>query len=122
MAALNKQQGDRAEQQACDFLMSQGLTLIDKNYRGLRGEIDLIMQDQQHLVFIEVRSRNDRGFGNPIESITLQKQQKIIFTAIAYLQEKKLFNCVNSRFDVIGITDNKIEWIKDAFSDKFQNL
>lgn len=119
---LNKKQlGDIAEAKACTFLQNKGLCLIDKNYRTYCGEIDLIMQDKDEIVFIEVRSRAYDTFGTAIESINKVKQQKIIKSAVHYLQKRKWLDKVNYRFDVVGCSPSNIEWIKNAFSHEYYN-
>jgi len=110
--------GSEAEQLACDYLQQHRLKLITKNYHCRRGEIDLIMQDAQDLVFIEVRYRKSTQFGSAAESVTRQKQLKIITTAEHYLlQSKKTYE--NYRFDVVAISPENdkptIMWVKDAF-------
>jgi len=114
---MNKR-GEQAEQLACDYLQQQSLSLICKNYHCKRGEIDLIMQDSDSLVFIEVRYRKSAHFGSALESVNRQKQQKIIITAEHYLSQCS-HSFLSYRFDVVAITpDNEqptIEWIKDAF-------
>ncbi len=113
--------GEAAEQDACQFLIKQKLKLVCKNYRSRFGEIDLIMQDQQSLVFIEVRYRKHDRFGSGAESITLSKQRKLIKTASHYLQQTPGANQLAARFDVISISagnksqQSKIDWIKNAF-------
>jgi len=111
--------GDKAEKAALNYLKKQGLIFIEANYHSHFGEIDLIMKDKQHLVFVEVRLRNDHNYANGIESVTITKQQKIIKTAILYLQKKQLFNKIACRFDIVGVTDHndqfKFNWIKNAF-------
>jgi len=111
--------GQVAEQQACDFLLANGLELLKRNYRCRSGEIDLIMRDRDDVVFVEVRVRNNPRYGNAFESVTRHKQKKIVKTATYYLYQQKWFNKVNCRFDVIGIsyaqTKATVEWIKDAF-------
>lgn len=116
----SKQTGDAAEQAACTYLKKQGLKLLDQNYHGRFGELDLVMQDADCIVFIEVRYRKKSGFGTPAESITYQKQQKLIKTALYYLQQHPKWQNATARFDVVGITsenaENKIEWIQNAFN------
>jgi putative endonuclease len=119
---LNKKKlGDAAEQKACVFLEARGLKLIARNYRSPAGEIDLIMQDNCHnndeIVFVEVRSRAYSYYGTAIESIDKTKQQKVIKSAISYLQKRGWLDKIDCRFDVIGVSPTHIEWIKDAFSD-----
>jgi putative endonuclease len=111
--------GRTAERLASEYLKEKGLRLLECNYRTKAGEIDLIMQDDEEIVFVEVRLRNNPHFGNAIDTIDQRKQQKIIITATHYLSQKNLIDKVNCRFDVIGIsypqTKAVIEWIQDAF-------
>lgn len=116
--SLHLLKGDSAEQQARRHLEKQGLKLLQTNYRCRRGEIDLIMQERDTLVFIEVRYRKSDSFGSAVETVTSGKQRKLIMTARHYLQE----NRVNApcRFDVVGITGpngDRVEWIKNAFQE-----
>jgi putative endonuclease len=111
-----KELGDIAEKKACAFLQSKGLSLVDRNYHSSFGEIDLIMRDKNEIVFIEVRSRAYATFGTAIESINKTKQQKVIKSAVSYLQKRKWLDSINYRFDVVGCSPTTIEWIKDAFS------
>lgn len=113
----SRQIGTACEQEACDYLILQGLKLIEKNYRCELGEIDLIMQDQDARVFIEVRYRRQEDYGDALESVTPRKQRKIIRTAQYYLQKNDLYDKIPCRFDVIAHDSDpkKIQWIKDAF-------
>lgn len=117
----DKQQiGKTAEQTAYHFLQSKGLHLLKENYRCFYGEIDLIMQDGNDIVFVEVRSRNRLEYGSAIESINKNKQKKLIKTALYFLQKQQWLDKVACRFDVIGISSvlgkMNMEWIKNAFS------
>ncbi len=116
MAILKKQTGDLGEQKACDFLQAKGLRLVTRNFRCMYGEIDLIMQDNNDIIFIEVRSRQHSDYGSAVESVTTSKQKKLIRAATYFLQKRKWYNKVNCRFDIIGISQNQFEWIKNAFS------
>ena len=115
-----KKTGDDAERIAERFLLRHGLKLGARNYRCRHGEIDLIMQDSETLVFVEVRLRKPlRGkvdFGGALASITTSKQAKIIATAQHYLAGmKQLPPC---RFDVVllnGLNVTNVEWLKSAF-------
>ena len=112
---LKKQLGNRAEHQAALYLSEQQqMVVIEKNYRSQLGEIDLIMRDQEDIVFVEVRSRT-HSTQNPVESINKTKQKKIMRTAVHFLQHKKWLHKVNYRFDIISILNDDIEWIKNAF-------
>jgi putative endonuclease len=110
-----KDLGNLAEQKACAFLQTKGLTLITRNYRCIYGEIDLIMQEGDDIVFVEVRSRAYSDFGYAEETVDYHKQKKILNTAMHFLQEKNWLDTVDCRFDVIGFLNSNIKWIKDAF-------
>lgn len=110
--------GRLAEDQACDYLIQKGLQFVTRNYQCKGGEIDLIMRDKQELVFTEVRYRTHREFGNSLESVTYQKQKKIIKTAQFYLTQHRLMEKIACRFDVIALSNinpTDIVWIKNAF-------
>jgi putative endonuclease len=115
MDKLNtKKIGSAAEDQACNYLQAQGLQVIARNYYCALGEIDIIMQDEKEVVFVEVRSRN-KNSNNTIESVDLYKQKKLIKTATHFLHRKGWSDSINCRFDVIGINNMQLEWIKNAF-------
>ena len=114
---ITKEKGHVAEEKALTYLMKQGLKLVMKNYYCRMGEIDLIMHDKEHLVFIEVRSRVSEQFGGGIASVTYAKKQKIIKAATYYMLAHQEHNKLALRFDVISIDGKSasITWIKDAF-------
>lgn len=110
--------GARGERLACKFLQRQGLVLIETNFRLRFGEIDLIMWDQDCLVFVEVKYRSSERYGSTLEQVTLGKQRKIKLVATAYL--KRLSGKIPPvRFDVVGIipraTGYRYSWVKGAF-------
>jgi len=111
--------GQIAENKAAKFLIKQGLTLIKQNYHCRYGEIDLIMYDQETIVFVEVRFRHNSNYGNGAESITYTKQAKLVKTAQSYLMKNKLGD-IACRFDVVGLSGNlkkpEIKWIVNAIS------
>lgn len=113
------QRGKQAEEQALNFLQQYGLQPLEKNYRTARGEIDLIMLDDETIVFIEVRARSNDVYMKPLESIDHRKTQRIIYASNHYLQRQKMSNDNSCRFDIVVLTGNnnrpKIEWIKNAF-------
>ena len=108
-------QGKLAEKQAAEFLKKEGLQLVTSGFRSHFGEIDLIMEDNEILVFIEVKFRKKIDQGRGSESIDLRKQKRLIKTALSYLQKENLFEKKICRFDVVDIFENQIDWIKDAF-------
>ena len=119
---MSRDSGQQAEQTACDYLQQHGLVLLEQNYHCRRGEVDLIMRDDKTLVFVEVRARRSDRFGSALESITADKQSRIIATAQHYLQQNRLQQ--NCRFDVVALrivqtADSQqhqvSDWIRDAF-------
>ena len=120
MTTIQKTIGDRAEDDALKFLTQKGLRQLERNYACYFGEIDLIMQDTEHIVFVEVRFRTRSSYGSATDSVTPDKIKKIIKTATHYLQMRKWLYKVHSRFDVVAIdfanTEKDISWIKNAFS------
>lgn len=119
MATDKKISGDQAENAACNYLQSQGLQLIERNFLCKRGEIDLIMQQADTTVFIEVRYRRCTHFGSAAESVDWRKQEKLLATAEHYLQSHPKAAKGACRFDVVALTmqnqQHKIDWIVDAF-------
>lgn len=108
--------GAKYELQALAFLKRKQLKLITKNYSSKCGEIDLIMQDKESLVFVEVRYRKEDAYGAGADTITRSKKDKLIRTAKFYLLENDLYDKVACRFDVISIDkQNHIAWLCNAF-------
>jgi len=115
---MSNTRGQRYEQLAFDFLTQQGLQPITRNYQSKMGEIDLIMKDQDVIVFVEVRFRTYDDFGGGLYSVEYHKQQKLIRTAEQYLQQRGLYDQVDCRFDVVAISKqppHQIEWLQNAF-------
>lgn len=105
--------GQAAEDQACAYLMRQGLTALERNFRCRGGEIDLIMQQREVLVFVEVRQRADKRHGGAAASVTAAKQARLIVAAQVFLQRYRTPPAC--RFDVIAIEGNTLEWLRNAF-------
>src|SRR5690242_8906127 len=102
MAYYNRHRdGARAEMHARLFLENLGFQCLAQNYTSNAGEIDLIMQQKRQILFVEVRIRNNKGYGNAIESLSLDKQNKVKNAALHFLQIKNWLYKVISRFDII---------------------
>ena len=110
--------GQKGESLAVKFLETRGYKIISKNFKTSLGEIDIIAQDGDTVVFIEVKTRANDSFGYPFEAVHSRKRRKLRDLALLYLKKKgKEFPV---RFDVLSIMCNKdgigeIEHIKDAF-------
>ncbi len=113
----NRHRGMTMERYAACYLKQQGLVPITSNYQCRTGEIDLIMRDQDTLVFVEVRYRRSAQHGTATETVTSYKQRRLIRCARHYLMQQRLHETMACRFDVVGIrADEGIEWIPNAFS------
>lgn len=99
----NKQKGDRGEAMAARYLKEKGHVLRARNYRRKTGEIDLVSQIGETLVFTEVKLRTTDAYGTPAQAVDSRRQQRMIKTALWYLQENSLFDW-NVRFDVVEIS------------------
>jgi len=108
--------GAKAEEIASQYLIDNKLKLIQKNYHCRQGEIDLIMQDDQELVFVEVRYRKHTHHGNALESIHRHKLQRIQTAINHYIMTNNL-SYIPCRIDVVGLHGNlqqpDINWIKN---------
>ncbi|MDY6933106.1 MAG: YraN family protein [Spirochaetota bacterium] len=113
-----KETGDQGEEMACHFLENHGFQILQRNYRYQRiGEIDIIVKKQNLIAFIEVKYRNIPLYGGGLYSIGEKKMETLRKTAMQYLAthpslytEENIF-----RFDLISITGEEIQWIKDIF-------
>lgn len=115
--AQHNELGKKGEQLAIDFLLKKGYKILEKNYRYLKAEVDIIAQKNDTLAAIEVKTRSSDYFGNPEEFVN-QKKIKLLLSAIDnYVVERDLD--VEVRFDIIAIIHQKkvteIEHLKDAF-------
>jgi putative endonuclease len=112
---LKKYLGDKGERCALQFLKKNNLQFICKNYSCSYGEIDIIMQDRDELVFVEVRYRKNSKFCDPVTTINHAKQLKLYKTAQHYISRYNIKSAM--RFDVIGIQPNlPPDWIRNAFA------
>lgn len=105
--------GQQAELKACDYLQSRQLKLIAKNYRCRGGEIDLIMQDSEQLVFVEVKYRNQGEYGSAADYFTPDKRRKVQRAILHYLQKAGLnVHMTAHRIDLIAIDGDQVQWFK----------
>jgi putative endonuclease len=110
--------GIKGENLAVKFLKEKGYRIIARNYKTPVGEIDIIAQDGNTVVFIEVKTRADEFFCQPFEAVNKRKRQKLKNVALFYLKRQVMEFPV--RFDVLSIFyrengKKEIEHIKDAF-------
>lgn len=114
--------GATGEDRVASFLRKSGYTIVKRNFQCRFGEIDIIAETDEYILFVEVKTRKENSLVSGIESVTLKKQQRIMLTAEEYLS--KTLNTKQPRFDVAEVTvftraDNSIgynlNYIKNAF-------
>jgi putative endonuclease len=110
--------GTIGEDIAVESLIKKGYRILQRNYRFEHGEIDIIAEDGSALVFVEVKARRSKEFGEPEDAVTPRKREKIRATADGYLFENNIDD-KECRFDVIAIdyqnSKTEIRHIEDAF-------
>jgi len=104
MSKSTKQFGDEGEEIAVELLKEKGYEIIERNYRYGKGEIDIIAKDPEtnFTVFIEVKSRKNLEFGDPVYAVTKNKIKQIKRMAELYLYDKEIDE-IDCRFDVITV-------------------
>jgi putative endonuclease len=103
MKDQRKQLGAEAEQLAAAQLEEAGCRIIARNWRCRSGELDLVVESEGRIVFVEVRSRRSTGsYGTPQESVTFHKQRQVRETAQRFLAANRMLE-VPVRFDVMAV-------------------
>jgi putative endonuclease len=116
MRAPLQRQGLATEARVERWLVAHGLIPIDRNVRCRLGEIDLVMRDLDHWVFVEVRERGSARYGGAASSIDWRKQQRVLRTAQLYLQRHFGVRAwPPCRFDVVAVEQGRPHWIRAAF-------
>jgi putative endonuclease len=115
--AEHNELGKKGEKLAIDFLIENDYKILEKNYRYLKAEVDIIARKKDVLVAVEVKTRSSDYFGNPQDFIT-QKKIKLLISAIDYYIVQRDLD-VEVRFDIIAIIHQKdktkIEHLENAF-------
>ena len=107
--------GLRGEKTAADYLIrKRSMVLLEHRYRTKRGEIDLIMEDGDTVVFVEVKTRNSGDAGTGLSAVNTAKQKRIAYAATLYLMQKN-WTRKDVRFDVVEIHEGNILHIPNAF-------
>lgn len=113
--------GAWGEHQAEVYLLERGLVLVERNYRTVFGEIDLVMQDGGQLVFVEVKTRSKLDSNPPEEAVTERKQEHMLLSAQQYIEDHPVPD-QDWRIDVVSIRGRKanrpleITWFEDALA------
>lgn len=114
VGTLAQKRGAAAEDEALAWLEARGLRLLARNFRCRGGEIDLVMQHRDELVFVEVRARTSASHGTAAASVTPRKQARMVLAAQVWLQRHR--QPPRCRFDVVALDGPRLEWLPAAFS------
>ena len=106
--------GRTGERLAAEALMSEGYRILERNFRCRQGEIDLVAEDEQDIIFVEVKARRGVSFGLPEDAVTMRKRRKLVEVASNYLD---LHTCSDRswRIDVVAVqfsSSGKLEEIR----------
>lgn len=108
-----KKTGTAYEKIAADYLSKKGIHIIERNYRISQGEIDLIGENDEQIIFFEVKYRKTASYGEPWEAVSNHKRRKICSVARQYCYSKGTRKQV--RFDIVSICGEEIVWFENAF-------
>lgn len=108
-----QQSGEAGERVAECLLVKNGLRIVARNYRTRMGEIDLVAQDGDVLVFVEVRLRAGDRFGGAAASVGYAKQRRLAAAAQLYLA--RFGRAPRCRFDVVTLDEGEPRWLRGAF-------
>ena len=110
--------GRAGEDLAVDYLVKKGYRILDRNYRYGHGEIDIVAEDGSVLVFVEVKARRSKQYGEPEDAITFRKRALLRRTADGYIYEHNIED-KDCRFDVVAVDyeprSPEIRHIENAF-------
>lgn len=117
MTDKRKRTGRRGEEIAAAYFARRGYSILQRNWRCSAGELDIVMEKEDTLIFVEVRTRHGRRFGTAEESVTPAKQARLIELAQTYLQQEQAPHS-SWRIDVaavqLGSGSPQINHIKNA--------
>ncbi len=97
-----RQKGKMGEDIACRYLEEKGFTILDRNYKFEHAELDIVAYQGRFIIFVEVKTRSSKSFGEPEESIDEKKKEKLLHVAEAWMYERRMTGAP-ARFDVISI-------------------
>ncbi len=99
---MSNQFGKAGEEYTAQWLETQGYIIKARNYHSRYGEIDIIAENHEYIVFVEVKTRRSGAMVSPLEAVTREKQKKILLTAQTYLLKSS--SALQPRFDVSAVT------------------
>jgi putative endonuclease len=116
----NSRTGRWGEEQAARFLEARGWTILERNLRSGRKEVDLVARKNSVVAFVEVKCRRGPRFGHPLDAITPAKQREIGRVARDWLRGRSLGSGIQIRFDAVSVywppgASPRVEHIQDAW-------
>lgn len=115
MVAAHIELGRAGEDRAAEWYKEHGYRLIDRNWRAPFGEIDLVLSKGPIVVIAEVKTRRTDVFGVPVLAVDASKQQRLRRLAAAWLSEHRMSRRIEVRFDVVGVTGERVDVYVNAF-------
>ncbi len=106
--------GKNGEDKIVSYLIKRGWTVLERNFRYKKKEVDIIASKDEIIIFVEVKARNSVKFGRGFEAVDNHKKRHILSVARYYVEKYKLQN-INIRFDVASIDRDVIRYIENAF-------
>jgi putative endonuclease len=106
--------GRKGERIACRFLLKKGFDILARRHRNRSGELDIVALERDTLVFVEVKTRSSREFGEPWEFVDWRKQQILRRTAEQFIADYDLEQYAY-RFDIVSVLGEKAELFRNAF-------
>ena len=115
--AQHHELGKKGEQLAVDFLLENNYSIVERNYRFDKAEVDIIARKADILAIVEVKTRSSLDFGNPQDFVKPKQIKNLVKAVDEYVTENDLD--VEVRFDIIAIVKEnkefKIEHLENAF-------
>lgn len=109
--------GQEGEERACAFLLQKGYTLLHRNWRHLKEEIDIVMSFREEIIFVEVKTRASEDWEPAELAVTRKKQRNLISAAEAYIFKYDIQK--EARFDIVSVyikgKNSQIDHIEQAF-------
>ncbi|MGZ3898910.1 MAG: YraN family protein [Bacteroidia bacterium] len=117
MKKSSTNKGNWAEEKAVKFLLKKNYSILERNWRFKKYEVDIIAKHENTIVFVEVKSRGTDAFGDPEMAVTRGKQRFLITAADQYIKENSIE--LQSRFDILSIlvinNNITVKHLEDAF-------
>ncbi|MDP3939957.1 MAG: YraN family protein [Deltaproteobacteria bacterium] len=118
MTRARRQTGIFGEERAAAVLREAGYRLLARNYRCPQGEVDIVAEEGEQIVFVEVKARRGEAFGGPAAAVTRAKRRRIARAALHYLAANRMLERP-ARFDVVTLLETpsgwRIEILRNAF-------